>query len=144
MSKISRAPLTRTALAAALLFVAPATPALAQAESVQIETGAEFISFNAADNTITVKVRETGRRPSDKRLASRQGGPAVFYVLSTGSGLQRTSAKNQNGTTGTFEHLVAGRKVRIFWVVEDGKRKARSVSVYVPAEEVGEDAEGGS
>ena len=145
MSNIPRARLTRAALAAAvLLCVAHAGPALAQAESGQIETDAEFISFNPADNTITVKVRRTGRRPSDKSLAIRQGRPVVFYVVPTGSVLQRTTVKNQDGTAGTFEDLEAGRRVRVFWIVEDGVRKARSVSVFIPAEEVGEDAEGGS
>ena len=145
MWMISRAPLTRTALvAAALLFVAPASRAPAEGKNKQIETEAEFISFNAADDTITVKVRKTGLRPSDKSLAIRQGRPVAFYVVPTGSVLQRTTVKNQDGTAGTFEDLRAGRKVKVFWVAEDGKRKARSVSVYVPAEEVGEDAEGGS
>lgn len=144
MSTSLRAPLARTVAAAALLYLAPVGLALAQAESVQIETEAEFISFNPADETITVKVRKTGRRPSDKSLAIRQGRPVVFYVVPTGSVLQRTTVKNQDGTAGTFEDLEAGRRVRVFWVIEDGKRKARSVSVFIPAEEVGEDAEGES
>jgi hypothetical protein len=57
--------------------------------------------------------------------------------------LVRTTVKLQDGTAGKFTDLQAGRKVRVFWIPDPDdpkQRMARSVSVFVPAEEQGEDA----
>jgi hypothetical protein len=134
---------SRAALAAVAVlgWVVAAAATSAQARSRQIETEAVFVAYDAASETISVKVIKAGARPSDRGLALRKGREESFSVVPTGSVLVRTIVKNQDGTAGSFDDLEAGRRVRVFWLAEDGQRKARSVSVFVPAEEVGEDAE---
>lgn len=125
-----------------LLFLA-ASPALA-ARGTQTQTEAEFISYDAEASTITVKVRKAGKGatpPSHLRL--RRGREASFNVKSEGSVLTRTTVKLDDGTAGEFSDLQAGRKLLIYWIPDpDDKdaRFARSISVFVPAEEQGEDA----
>jgi hypothetical protein len=146
MSLRSRIPFFTVApgLAAGLLAapLAALPAAAAEPKSKQVETEAEFVSFDEAAKTVTVKVRKPGNAP--KALAVRQGKEAVFKVKPEGSVLVRTTVKMQDGTAGSFKDLEPGRKVRVFWVADpdDPKgRMARSISVFVPAEEQGEDAE---
>ena len=129
------------ALLAAAALLAEPTVRAAEPRSRQIETEAEFVSFNEADSTITVKVIKTGKPVKGHKL--RKGKEADFKVKPEGSVLVRTTVKLQDGTAGTFSDLQAGRKVRVFWIVDEDdstQRMARSVSVFVPAEEQGEDA----
>jgi hypothetical protein len=132
------------AFAAVGLLVCVAAPALG-AKSKQTETEAEFVSFNEEAKTITVKVIKPGKGAKPpKELKLRKGKEADFNVIAVGSVLKRTTVKMQDGTAGGFEDLEPGRKVRIFWIVDpkdDKARQARSISVFVPAEEQGEDAE---
>lgn len=131
------------ALVAAALAVGFAPTAFAQ-KSKQTETEAEFISFNAEAKTITVKIRKSGKGAKPPRnLKLSKGKKADFNVEPEGSVLKRTTVKLQDGTGGKFEDLQAGRKVLIFWMPDpndENARKARSISVFVPAEEQGEDA----
>lgn len=133
------------ALAAALLVTLGLAPgAWAQAKSRQTETEAEFVGYDAEAGTVTLKIRKPGKgaRPP-RELKLRKGEEAQFNVKAEGSVLTRTTVKLQDGTAGSFDDLTAGRKVLVFWVPDpdDGKaRLARSISVFVPAEEQGEDA----
>lgn len=142
MLAIPSTPRAWLAALAALGWVVAAPVPPAQAKSRQIETEAEFVAYDAALKAISVRVIKTGARPRDKALALKKGREQIFSVVPAGSVLVRTTVKNQDGTAGSFDDLQPGRRVRVFWLAEDGQRKARSVSVYVPAEEVGEDAEG--
>ena len=129
---------------AAVLFVWAGTAQAADPKSKQIETEAEFVSYDAAAKAITVKVRKPGKAPENKALKLRNGEEAKFNVKPEGSVLVRTTVKLQNGTAGSFDDLEAGRKVRVFWIEDPADKKARqarSISVFVPAEEQGEDAE---
>lgn len=133
------------ALAAVGLLLVAGAPARA-AESKQIETEGEFVSFDAEGSTVTVKVIKPGKgaRPP-RELKLKKGQDASFNVKQTGTVLTRTTVKMQDGTAGTFSDLQPGRKVKVFWIPdpENAKaRMARSISVFVPAEEQGEDAEG--
>jgi len=134
----------RIASAAALALLLAHAPDAAAQKSTQIETEGEFLSYDAAAHTITIKVIKPGKGATPPReLKLRQGQEAAFHVEEEGSVLSRTTVKLQSGTAGAFTDLEAGRKVRVFWVPDpNGKqaRFARSVSVFVPAEELGEDA----
>jgi uncharacterized OB-fold protein len=123
-----------------LAVVAPAAPAK---ESKQIESEGEFVSFDAKAETITVKITKPGKGATPPRALKLQNGKEEqFKVKTEGTVLTRTTVKLQDGTGGKFEDLKAGRKVKVFWMPDDtGKaRMARSISVFVPAEEQGEDA----
>ena len=131
-----------TALAA-LGLVAIAAPAAHAKKGKQIETEGEFVSFDAQAGTVTIKVTKPGRGGSPpSALKLHRGKEEQFAVKTEGSVLTRTTVKLQNGTGGKFEDLQAGRKVKIFWLPDAAgkKRLARSISVFVPAEEQGEDA----
>jgi hypothetical protein len=131
-----------SALALALLVLA--APAARAQKSSQIETEGEFLSYDAAAHTITIKVLKPGKGATPPReLKLRQGQEAAFNVEEEGSVLTRTTVKLQSGVAGAFTDLEAGRKVRVFWIPDpnhEQARFARSVSVFVPAEEQGEDA----
>jgi hypothetical protein len=127
------------------LLVGGAFEARAQKEKgTQIETEAEFLRYDAAAHTITVKVIKPGKGATPPReLKLRQGQEAAFRVKEEGSVLSRTTVKLQSGVAGAFTDLEAGRKVRVFWIPDPNDKQARfarSVSVFVPAEEQGEDA----
>ncbi len=129
------------ALAAALL--GPATPpAAAEPKSKQIETEAVFKSFDPSAKTISVTVIKPGKNaPGLDKL--KKGKEASFNVADEGSVLTRTTVKLLTGQAATFAELEAGKKVKIFWIPDEkkkGERFARSVSIFKPAEETGEDA----
>jgi hypothetical protein len=130
------------ALLASLLAVAVVQAAAAEPKSKQIETEAVFKSFDAAKKTITVTVIKPGQNvPGLDKL--KKGKDAVFNVNDEGSVLTRTTVKLLTGQAATFTQLEAGKKVKIFWVPDEkkkGERFARSVSIFKPAEEAGEDA----
>ena len=126
-----------------LLVVGLAPSATAAPTSRQIQTEAEFISFDAEASTITVKIRKAGKsvKGMDKLRSGRE---AVFKVKPEGSVLTRTTVKLQSGTAGKFTDLTQGRKLIIYWIPDDADkavRFARSISVFIPADEVGEDTE---
>ena len=127
---------------AALLGVALSLPAGAAPKSKQIETEGVFKSYDASAKTITVTVIKPGTNaPGIDKL--KKGKEANFNVAAEGSVLTRTTVKLLSGQAATFEELQAGKKVKIFWVPDEkkkGERFARSVSIFKPAEETGEDA----
>jgi hypothetical protein len=133
------------ALAALGWLVGSAPDAFAK-ESTQTETEAEFISFDLEASTITVKVRKPGKGAKPpKHLKLKKGKQASFNVEQEGSVLKRTTVKLQSGMAGKFTDLKAGRRVLVFWLQDpndDQARLARSISVFVPPEEQGEDAGG--
>jgi hypothetical protein len=134
----------RIASAAVLAVLVAAAPEAQAQKSTQIETEGEFLSYDAAAHTITIKVIKPGKGATPPReLKLRQGQEAAFLVKEEGSVLSRTTVKLQSGMAGAFPDLEAGRKVRVFWIPDPNDKKvrfARSVSVFVPAEEQGEDA----
>lgn len=126
----------------ALLLAAPSPPAAAEPKSKQIETEAVFKAYDAANKTITVTVIKPGKNaPGLEKL--KKGKDGVFQIADEGSVLTRTTVKLLTGQAATFGELQAGKKVKIFWIPDEkkpGERFARSVSIFKPAEEAGEDA----
>ena len=131
------------AAAAALAVAGAWRPAQAEPQSKQIETEAVFQKYDAAASTITVQVIKPGTLP--KGLPKLQKGKeAVFKVKAEGTVLTRTTVKLLTGQAAKFEDLQAGKKVKIFWVPDEADktvRYARSVSIFKPTEEQGEDDE---
>jgi hypothetical protein len=126
----------------ALSATALGSPAIAAPKSKQIETEAVFKSFDAANKTITVTIIKPGKDvPGVEKL--KKGKDGVFNVADEGSVLTRTTVKLLTGQAATFTELQPGKKVKIFWIPDEkkkGERFARSVSIFKPAEETGEDA----
>jgi len=137
----ARSVVTSIAILGLLVLVGP-LPAAAQGK--QIQTEAEFISYDAEAGTVTVKVRKPGKGAQPPRnLRLRRGEEAQFNVKAEGSVLTRTTVKLDDGTAGSFEDLQPGRKLQVYWLPDpkdENARFARSISVFVPAEEQGEDA----
>jgi hypothetical protein len=131
------------AAAAALALAGAARPGLAEPQSKQIETEAIFQKYDAAASTITVQIIKPGSVP--KGLPKLQKGKeAVFKVKAEGTVLTRSTVKLLTGQAAKFEDLQAGKKVKIFWVPDEADktvRYARSVSIFKPTEEQGEDDE---
>jgi hypothetical protein len=135
----------RRGLALALVALAAAAlslPVLAAPKSKQIETEAVFKSFDAANKTITVTIIKPGKEaPGIEKL--KKGKDGVFNVADEGTVLTKTTVKLLTGQAAKFTDLQAGKKVKIFWIPDEkkkGERFARSVSIFKPAEETGEDA----
>jgi hypothetical protein len=133
------------AAAAALAVGGGLRPAqAAEPQSRQIETEAVFQKYDPAASTITVQVIKPGSVPKGVPKLQK-GKEAVFQVKAEGSVLTRTTVKLLTGQAAKFEDLQTGKKVKIFWVPDEADksvRLARSVSIFKPAEEQGEDYEG--
>ncbi len=131
----------RTFLVSALLglsLVLGVAPA--QARPKQTQTEATFLSHDVDAHTITVKVRKPGRSKVPKPLRLKRGEEATFKVKEIGSVLTSTIVKSKEGTRMTFDDLRPGVKVFVFWVPDDkddAARFARSISVYVAAQDWG-------
>lgn len=126
---------------ACLLWVAPQAHAQ-KARSTQTE--AVWVKFDAEANTVTVKVRKPGKGADPPRhLKLKKGREATFNVKPTGSVLTRTSVAI-NGRKGDIADIPVGKTVNIYWIPDpddDQARFARKIDLFIPAEEVGEDAE---
>jgi hypothetical protein len=113
-----------TALAVALVFSAvAATPAQA-AKSKSIKTEAKFVSYDAATETITVKVMNTGNKPSDRALALVKGKDATFKIKPEGSVLARTSV-TLNGQRADIKDVPKGKTINIYWVPHETLKETR-------------------
>jgi hypothetical protein len=135
----------RRAVVAAALFGAVATLGIAGTASAQgkgksIQTEADWVKFDAETNTITVKVRKPGARVKPKEVAIRKGQEATFDVKPEGTVLTRTSVKI-NGRRGELTDIPEGKRVNIYWVVDESKgtkRFARTIDLILSEEELNE------
>jgi hypothetical protein len=133
-SSRARAAARALALAAALALTGEAWAQAGGAKSTQTE--AEFVKFDAAANTITVKVKKPGMGPNAKKLKANQ--EAVFNVKPEGSVLTRTSVA-VNGVKGELKDIPAGKEVNVYWVMDEAKKDqffARKVDVVLSDEEL--------
>ena len=122
------------------LQVAGAAHAQGNQKSVQNE--AQFVKFDEAANTVTVKILKKGKGNSalmkqfDAQV--KNGKEATFNVIPTGSVLTRTSVA-VNGVKGELKDLQPGKTIQIYWV-EDPKKKgelfARKIDVVLSEEEL--------
>lgn len=123
---------------ALLLSAAIAGRASAQDMARSIKTEGEFVSYDAAAKTVTVKVTQRGAGAEAEDLPS--GKPAVFKVEPEGSVLTRTSVAIQ-GVKASLGDIPAGRTVNMFWRPDESDpsvRFARKIDVILSDEELDE------
>jgi hypothetical protein len=136
-TRIPRKILTTLAVASfALAFVGSVAPATAAKKSKSTQNEAQWISFDAAAKTVTVKITKKGKGPNKKLLKVRK--EATFNVIPEGSILTRTSVAI-NGVKGEITDIPAGKTVLIYWVPDenkDGEFFARKIDVIFSEEEL--------
>lgn len=132
------------AVTAAVAFAAAAS---AQGDQKTVSNEAQFLKFDEAANTVTVKILKVGK--GNKSLMKqfdnevKKGKDATFNVIPTGSVLTRTSVAI-NGMKGEMKDLQPGKTILIYWL-EDPKKKgelfARKIDVVLSEEEQNKRAE---
>jgi hypothetical protein len=101
-----------------------------------IRTEGEFLAYDAAAKTVTVKVEKPGSGQAAEALAVGQ--PAAFHVEPEGSVLTRTSVSIR-GETGSLEAIPSGRIVNVYWrpdAADPKLRIARKIDVILSDEEL--------
>jgi hypothetical protein len=114
--------------------VAPLAEAQKRSKSTQNE--AEWIAYDAAAKTVSVKITKKGKGPNKKLLKARK--EATFNVIPEGSILTRTSVAI-NGVKGELTDISPGKTVLIYWVPDekkDGELFARKIDVVMSEEEL--------
>ena len=109
---------TLTVASFAFALVASVAP-LAEAQkkkSKSTQNEAEWIAFDAAAKTVTVKITKKGKGPNKKLLKARK--EATFNVIPEGSILTRTSVAI-NGVKGELTDISPGKTVLIYWVPDE-------------------------
>lgn len=123
-------------------IAALATAAHAAGNQKSVSNEAQFVKFDAATNTVTVKILKKGKGNSSlmKKFDDqvKNGKDATFNVIPTGSVLSRTSVA-VNGVKGEMTDIQPGKRILIYWV-EDEKKKgelfARKIDVVLSEEEL--------
>ncbi len=122
----------RLAAAAVAFGLVAASGAEAQPKSKRIETEAEWVSFDAAARTITVKIKKPGQGPAAKDLKKNR--EAVFEVKPEGTVLTRTVVKI-NGVKAELGDLPVGKTVKIYWEPRGESRFAMLIDTTFSEEE---------
>jgi hypothetical protein len=125
------------AAAAALSGLIAAGPVWA-AEQKSTRNEAEWVAYDAAAKTVTMKIQKAGLGPSAAQL--KVGQQAVFNVQPEGSVLTRTSV-SVNGKKGALTDIKPGKTVLVYWVPDpkDSKAKfARKIDVIMSEQELDE------
>jgi hypothetical protein len=126
---------TLTVAAFALAFVASA-PGVAEArKSKSTQNEAQWIAFDPAAKTITVKITKKGKGPNKDLLKPRK--EATFNVIPEGSVLTRTTVKI-NGMKAELQDIPEGKTVLIYWIPDESKEGelfARSINAIMSDDE---------
>ena len=129
---------TLTIASFAFAFVASVAPDAEAKKSKSTQNEAQWISFDAAAKTVTVKITKKGKGPNSKLLKTRK--EATFNVIPEGSILTRTSVAI-NGVKGELQDIPAGKTVLLYWVPDpnkDGEFFARKIDVIFSEQELDE------
>jgi len=129
------APASRVLLLAIALWLVAAA-AFAADGTASIRTEGEFVAYDAAAKTVTVKVLKTGAGKEAEALTVGQ--PATFHVEPEGSVLTRTSV-SVRGVKGSLDALQAGGTVNVYWrpdAADPKLRVARKIDVILSDEEL--------
>lgn len=141
MPRFIRSTITLAGAIALLLAMSAIHAELAQAaKSKSIKTEAKFVSWDAATNTMKVKVVKAGNKPSEAALRLKTGREADFRVKPEGSVLQRTSV-TLNGKRAAITDIPEGKTLNIYWVPDEqvsGARFARKIDMILTDEELEE------
>jgi hypothetical protein len=129
------------ALLGGLLIVGLAPEANAEKKHKSVQTEAKWVSFDAEAKQVTIKVVKPGKI-KDKKLKKefKKGKKVTLDVTPEGSIMTRTTVA-VNGMKSEIEKIPVGKRVYVYWVVDDSKpsgRFARKIDVIFSAEELAE------
>ncbi len=127
------------AAAVAGLFIVAAAPVAFAKEQKSTRNEAEWIKFDAAAKTVTLKIKKAGQG-GPGASALKVGQQVVFNVQPEGSILARTSVA-VNGKKGALTDIPTGKTVIVYWVTDpkDAKaRFARKIDVILSEQELDE------
>ena len=122
----------------AFAFVAAVAPTAEAKKSKSTQNEAEWISYDAAAKTVTVKIMKKGKGPNSKLLKTKK--EATFNVIPEGSVLTRTTVAI-NGIKAELSDIPVGKTVLIYWVPDpnkDGEFFARKIDAILSEEELDE------
>ena len=122
----------------ALAFAAPVAPAAAAKKAKSTQNEAEWVAYDAAAKTVTVKITKKGKGPNKNLLKTRK--EATFNVIPEGSVLTRTTVAI-NGVKSELTDIPAGKTVLIYWVPDpnkEGELFARKIDVIFSEQELDE------
>jgi hypothetical protein len=126
-------------VSALVLATVHAAPVEAQKrKSKTVQTEAEWITYDAEAQTITVKVTKPGRENKDKALKKNKD--ASFNVKAEGSVLTKTTVAVR-GRKAELIDIPEGKTVNVYWVPDEkneGARFARKIDVILSDEELDE------
>ena len=129
---------TLTIAGLAFAFVTSIAPVAEAKKSKSTQNEAEWIAFDAAAKTVTVKIMKKGKGPNSKLLKTKK--EASFNVIPEGSVLTRTSVAI-NGVKGELQDIPTGKTVLLYWVPDpskDGEFFARKIDVILSEAELDE------
>ena len=130
---------TLTIAGFAFAFVTSIAPAAeAQKKSKSTQNEAEWIAFDAAAKTVTVKFTKKGQGPNSKLLETKK--EATFNVIPEGSVLTRTTV-TINGIKSELTDITEGKTVLIYWVPDpnkEGELFARKIDAILSEAELDE------
>jgi hypothetical protein len=124
------------AAAVAGCFVVAAAPRAIAAETKSTRNEAEWVKYDAAAKTVTLKIKKEGL--GDGAASLKVGQEAVFNVQPEGSILARTSVAI-NGKKGALTDIPTGKTVIVYWIpdVKDAKaRFAKKIDVILSEQEL--------
>jgi hypothetical protein len=127
---------TLTIAGLAFAFVTSISSVAEAKKSKSTQNEAEWIAFDAAAKTVTVKILKKGKGPNSKLLKTKK--EATFNVIPEGSILTRTSVA-VNGVKGEIQDIPAGKTVLLYWVPDpnkEGEFFARKIDVIMSEEEL--------
>jgi len=109
------------AVVAGLLVFAAAPSAIAK-EAKSTRNEAEWVKFDPAAKTVTLKIKKVGL--GDGAASLKVGQQAVFNVQPEGTVLSRTSVAI-NGKKGALTDIPTGKTVIVYWTPDAKDPKAR-------------------
>jgi hypothetical protein len=127
---------TLTLASFAFAFFAFIAPVAEAKKSKSTQNEAEWIVYDAAAKTVTVKITKKGKGPNKKLLKTRK--EATFNVIPEGSVLTRTTV-TINGIKSELTDIPEGKTVLIYWVPDpnkEGEFFARKIDAILSEEEL--------
>ena len=122
----------------AVLFAAAQAPDAFAAEQKSTRNEAEWVKYDPAAKTVTLKIKKAGLGPGAAKV--KIGQQAVFNVQPEGTVLTRTSVA-VNGKKAALTDIPPGKTVIVYWVpdAKDAKTPfARKIDVIMSEQELDE------
>jgi hypothetical protein len=138
MPRIRKLLATLTLASFAFAFAASIAPVAEAKKSKSTQNEAEWIAYDAAAKTVTVKIMKKGKGPNSKLLKTKK--EATFNVIPEGSVLTRTTV-TINGIKSELQDISEGKTVLIYWIPDpnkEGELFARKIDAILSEEEMDE------